>query len=85
MDRNFFRRVEIAFPILDSALKKRVIHEAFSAALKDNSRAWLQQPDGSYMLLKNRKVKFNLHESLMLSLGKYHKNQCVINFHAKRL
>jgi polyphosphate kinase len=70
MDRNFFRRVEVAFPILDPDLKKRVMNEAFSDALRDNSRAWLQQPDGSYVLLKNRKVKFNLHESLMLSLGK---------------
>jgi polyphosphate kinase len=70
MDRNFFRRVEIAFPVLDPELKKRVIQEAFGAALRDNSRAWLQQPDGSYVLLKNRKVKFNIHEALMLSLGK---------------
>ena len=70
MDRNFFRRVEIAFPILDPVLKKRVINEAFSSALKDNGRAWLQQPDGSYVLLKNRKAKFNLHESLMMTLGK---------------
>jgi polyphosphate kinase len=70
MDRNFFRRVEIAFPVLDPALKKRVINEAFTSALKDNSRTWLQQPDGGYVLLKNRKTKFNLHESLMAELGK---------------
>ena len=70
MDRNFFRRVEIAFPVLDPALKKRVINEAFTSALKDNSRTWLQQPDGGYVLLKNRKAKFNLHESLMADLGK---------------
>ncbi len=70
MDRNFFRRVEIAFPVLDPLLKKRVINEAFISALKDNSRAWLEQPDGSYTLLRNRRVKFNLHESLMLTIGK---------------
>ena len=70
MDRNFFRRVEIAFPVLDAELKKRVMNEAFTLALRDNGRAWLAQPDGSYLLLKNRKVKFNIHESLMLTLGK---------------
>ena len=36
MDRNFFRRVEIAFPIYDKTLKKRVIDEAFTYALRDN-------------------------------------------------
>ena len=29
MDRNFFRRVELAFPIFDQTLKKRVIDENF--------------------------------------------------------
>jgi polyphosphate kinase len=27
MDRNFFRRIEVAFPVLDAKLKKRVIEE----------------------------------------------------------
>ncbi len=35
MDRNFFRRVEIAFPVHDKALKKRVVDEAFTYALRD--------------------------------------------------
>src|SRR3546814_11641770 len=39
MDRNFFRRVEVGFPILDKALKKRVINEAFTYALRDNQLA----------------------------------------------
>jgi polyphosphate kinase len=38
MDRNFFRRVEVAFPVLDPALKRRVIRESFTLALRDNVR-----------------------------------------------
>jgi polyphosphate kinase len=69
MDRNFFRRVEIAFPVNDPALKKRVIDEAFNEALRDNQRAWLQQPDGTYALIRNRRTPFSLHQHLMEKLG----------------
>lgn len=69
MDRNFFRRVEIAFPITQPALKKRVIEEAFTYALRDNQRAWLQQPDGTYALIRNRRAPFSLHQHLMDKLG----------------
>lgn len=65
MDRNFFRRVEIAFPVRDKNLKKRVIEEAFTFAWRDNQLAWDQQPDGSYALARNRRPPFNLHEHLM--------------------
>ncbi|MDN3986833.1 polyphosphate kinase 1 [Zwartia vadi] len=69
MDRNFFRRVEIAFPVTQPALKKRVIEEAFTYALRDNQRAWLQQPDGTYALIRNRRAPFSLHQHLMDKLG----------------
>lgn len=49
MDRNLFRRVEVAFPILDKRLKKRVIEEGLLVHLADNAAAWLMQPDGSYV------------------------------------
>jgi polyphosphate kinase len=65
MDRNFFRRVEIAFPVLEKTLKKRVIDEAFMLALRDNRLAWVQQPDGSYTPVSNRRAAFKLHEHLM--------------------
>ena len=49
MDRNFYRRVEIAFPILEPTLRARVIEEALDIYLADNTQAWLLQPDGSYV------------------------------------
>jgi len=69
MDRNFFRRVEIAFPISDKALKKRVIDEAFTYALRDNQLAWQQQPDGTYARVRNRRGPFDVHDYLMQRLG----------------
>lgn len=69
MDRNFFRRVEIAFPVLDARLKKRVVTEAFKYALRDNQLAWKALPDGSYTRVKSRGAAFNLHEHLMQQYG----------------
>ena len=69
MDRNFFRRVEIAFPVKDAALKKRVIDEALLCALKDNVLAWEQRPDGDFRRVRGRGRRFNLHDHLMAKLG----------------
>ncbi|SHI14364.1 polyphosphate kinase 1 [Pollutimonas bauzanensis] len=69
MDRNFFRRVEISFPVLDPALKKRVINEAFTYALRDNQLAWRALPDGTYVKVRGRGKPFNLHHHLMRQLG----------------
>ncbi len=48
MDRNFFRRIETAFPILDPKLKRRVIREGLRVYLTDNVQAWDLQADGTY-------------------------------------
>lgn len=69
MDRNFFRRVEVGFPVLDPALKRRVIRESFSLAFKDNARAWVQQPDGRFVQVVSRSQPFNMHEELIRLLG----------------
>ncbi|KAI5913525.1 polyphosphate kinase 1 [Thauera sp. 2A1] len=48
MDRNFFRRIEIAFPILDTRIKRRVIREGLRPYVADNAQAWEMQPNGCY-------------------------------------
>ncbi|MDD2686051.1 MAG: polyphosphate kinase 1 [Gallionella sp.] len=48
MDRNFFRRIEVCFPVLDKKLKKRVLDEGLKAYLQDNCQAWDMTDDGSY-------------------------------------
>jgi polyphosphate kinase len=48
MQRNFFRRVEVGFPVLDAKLKKRVIKEGLEPYLKDNCQAWEMDADDHY-------------------------------------
>lgn len=64
MDRNFFRRVEISFPVLDKVLKKRVINESFTYALRDNQRAWRALPDGRYVKVRSSGKPFSLQDYL---------------------
>lgn len=49
MNRNMLRRVELAWPVTDPALRHRVIDECLTAYLHDNRDAWLLQPDGNYL------------------------------------
>ena len=49
MSRNFFRRIEICTPVENPAIKQRIMREALTLALADNRKAWLMQPDGSYV------------------------------------
>ena len=51
MHRNFHKRIEVAFPIEDASLKKRVLDEVLPTHLNDNVKAHLLQPDGSYKQL----------------------------------
>jgi polyphosphate kinase len=52
MPRNFYRRVEIAFPIESPALRDEVIDEVLPRFLTDYGKARELQPDGSYVRLK---------------------------------
>jgi polyphosphate kinase len=48
MDRNFFRRIEVCFPVLDKRLKKRVIEEGLECYLADTTEAWEMDSSGRY-------------------------------------
>jgi polyphosphate kinase len=47
MERNFFRRVEIAFPIQRDTHRQRILRD-LDLCLKDNTQAWELQSDGTY-------------------------------------
>ena len=71
MSRNLFRRIEVAFPVLDKALKRRVIAEGLNPYLKDNSNAWELDADGEYHR-RGRRVRqngFSAQQHLMTLLG----------------
>ncbi|HEY5899022.1 MAG TPA: polyphosphate kinase 1 [Burkholderiales bacterium] len=55
MARNFFRRIELCFPVLDANLKRRVIREGLLPYLEDNMQAWQMGADGTYERLRPRK------------------------------
>jgi polyphosphate kinase len=46
MSRNMFRRIEVAWPVLDPRLRQRVIDEALLPYLHDTMDAWQLGPDG---------------------------------------
>jgi polyphosphate kinase len=48
MPRNFFGRIELAFPIEDGNLRERIIREVLAVSLADTAKARCLQPDGSY-------------------------------------
>lgn len=56
MDRNFFRRVETAWPIKQRANKKRILDE-LKLYLSDNQNAWLLQADGNYVKDQSKEIK----------------------------
>ena len=72
MERNFFRRIEICFPILDTRLKKRVIKEGLRPYLADNMQAWGMDGEGVYRRIQNRKRRYCAQEALMMELGAEH-------------
>jgi polyphosphate kinase len=77
MNRNLFRRIEIAFPVLDKALKSRVMAEGLNPYLKDNSNAWELGSDGQYLKRRPRgkQLPFAAQQYLMHTLAKPDRDQ----------
>ena len=61
MTRNTIRRVEVAAPILDGDLKKR-LKEMFHAMLNDNQQARELRNTGEYVRIRNDKTPLNSQE-----------------------
>ncbi|MBT8445693.1 MAG: polyphosphate kinase 1, partial [Gammaproteobacteria bacterium] len=57
MGRNFFNRIELAFPIEDRRQRERVIKEGLNNYLSDNTRAWTLNADGTYTRVKPGNAK----------------------------
>jgi polyphosphate kinase len=53
MQRNLDRRVEIIFPILNSAIKDYLKNEVLTAYLKDNANSWILRQTGSYKKMQD--------------------------------
>lgn len=69
MERNFFGRIEIAFPVLDPRLKRRVIKEGLRAYMGDNCQAWEMLEDGRYRRKTPRGVRRAAQTILLAELA----------------
>lgn len=68
MPRNFRRRVEVMFPILDETLRRRLHKEILDTMAADNVKGWLLGPEGRYERVK-RHEKENAIRSQMIFIG----------------
>ncbi|MFM9835251.1 MAG: polyphosphate kinase 1 [Methylophilaceae bacterium] len=57
MSRNMMRRVEVAWPILDLAMQKRVVAECLTPYLLDNMDAWTLTENGQYQSVKSQTIR----------------------------
>ncbi|GAB4352383.1 MAG: polyphosphate kinase 1 [Gammaproteobacteria bacterium] len=65
MNRNFFRRVEACTPIEDRKLAQRIYRE-LNLYLKDNTQAWLLEPDGRYTPIRPGRAKPRSAQQMLL-------------------
>lgn len=66
MNRNLFRRIEIAFPILDKKVKRQVIKQGLKMYLLDNKNAWLLNGETGIYHRRQIRTKLNdVHINLM--------------------
>jgi len=75
MPRNFYRRIETAFPIEDGVLRERIISEILETCLADNTRARMLRSDGTYKLKKpasNATARRSQVEFMAMALGDAH-------------
>jgi polyphosphate kinase len=60
MDRNFFQRVEVCYPVDDQGQRNRILKEGLELYLADNTQAWQLNKDGEYRRIKpagNQKLR----------------------------
>ncbi len=68
MDRNFFRRIEICFPVLEPRLKRRVIREGLTACLARDVEAWEMDANGEYHFRKGKRGRGGHSQNVLLDL-----------------
>jgi polyphosphate kinase len=71
MERNFFRRVEVVFPVEDALLKKHLYQDVLLLGLKDNVQARVLRADGQYRRVRRRTDTKPLRSQQAL-MKKYH-------------
>ena len=65
MPRNLYERCEVLFPVREPALVKRLIEEILGSYLKDNLKARILQPAGTYVRPVRNGSSFSAQQHLM--------------------
>jgi polyphosphate kinase len=66
MTRNMTRRVELAWPVADLALRQRLVDECLLAYLHDTRNAWTLEPDGRYRRVDKKGRKPQSAQALLM-------------------
>ena len=66
MERNFYRRYELAFPILDKKIRNYLV-SILNMFLKDNLNSYKLLSNGKYLKIKDKKKSFSVHDYLLNS------------------
>ena len=68
MERNFFRRVEIAFPVREETHRERILRD-LNFYMSDNMRAWELGRDGKYT--RRSRDAEEARDAQVILLGRY--------------
>lgn len=66
MSRNMTRRVELAWPVVDPVLRRRIIDECLLAYLYDTRNAWTLEADGQYHRVEKKGQKVQSAQALLM-------------------
>jgi polyphosphate kinase len=69
MNRNMFRRIELAWPVTDPVLKQRIIDECLVSEIHDGRDAWDMLPDGTYRRVDPKLQGHSAQMALMTLFG----------------
>jgi polyphosphate kinase len=69
MGRNLFRRIEVAWPVLDPKLARRVIDEGLKPYLEDTRDAWTLTADGTYRPPRGGAASVSAQHQLLAKLA----------------
>ncbi len=67
MNRNMLRRVELAWPVEDDALRQRIIDECLTMYLHDQVDAWAMDADGRYTQVQAPRSRASVKPKALLS------------------
>ena len=66
MSRNMTRRIELAWPVVDPVLRRRIIDECLLAYLYDTRNAWTLESDGQYHRVEKKGHKVQSAQALLM-------------------